>query len=172
MTDLPCTPFVPDLVFPEALRWRAGQLWFSDMIAKRVCTADEDGRVRSLAHFDEMPGGIGFLPDGTPLVVGMTSSRLFTIHDGHAEVYADLGDGSGGHLDDMAVCTDGTAYVGSVGDMAAKSTDAPPDGAIVRVTPAGAVIREASELAFPNGAVMASGGTTLLVNETFAERIT
>jgi sugar lactone lactonase YvrE len=172
LMDLPSIPFVPDLAFPEALRWRDGQLWFSDMIGKRVCTADGDGSVRSVEHFDEMPGGIGFLPDGTTLVVGMTSSRLFAIKNGLPEVYADLADCNGGHLDDMTVTTDGTAYVGSVGDMTANTEGVSPGGAIIRVTPAGAAIRDAGDLAFPNGVAVSSDRTTLLVNETFAERIT
>ncbi|WP_319447740.1 MULTISPECIES: SMP-30/gluconolactonase/LRE family protein [unclassified Mycobacterium] len=164
-------PFVADLAFPEAPRWHDGQLWFSDMIGRRVCTVDEAGILQSTAHFDDMPGGIGFLPDGTPLVVGMTSSLLFAIRDGHPEVYAELCAGSDVHLDDMAVSADGTAYVGAVGTIAADAKRM-SDGAIMRVTPDGTVTREAGDLAFPNGMAISHDGTTLLVNETFAERVT
>ncbi|BBU21124.1 SMP-30/gluconolactonase/LRE family protein [Mycobacterium xenopi] len=172
-TEVPgAAPLVDGLLFPEAPRWRAGQLWFSDMIAKRVCTADLSGTVATVAQLDEMPGGIGFLPDGTPLVVAMTTARLLTIGDGCIEVYAELGDTAAGQLDDMAVATDGTAYVGAVGRISADTEGAPPGGAIVRVAPDRAVSCEAENLAFPNGAVLTAGNTTLLVNETFGERIT
>jgi sugar lactone lactonase YvrE len=165
-------PFVTDLRFPEAPRWRSGRLWFSDMIGKRVCAADPAGTVNTIAVFDEMPGGIGFLSDGTPLVVGMGSARLYAVRDGRSVLYADLGRWADGHLDDMAVASDGTAYVGVVGVMTATTEGAPPGGRILRVSPCGGVSVEATDLAFPNGAVFATAGRTLLVNETFAERRT
>lgn len=164
-------PFIGDLSFPEAPRWRAGQLWFSDMVGKRLCTADLDGTVRTVARFDEMPGGIGFLPDGTALVVGMSSARVFAIRNGGVEVYAELGAAAPGHCDDMVVASDGTAYVGVVGNITADLDGAPFGGAIGRIAPGGHVTRDADELAFPNGAVVIND-ETLLVNETFAERIT
>jgi sugar lactone lactonase YvrE len=117
---------VEDVSFPEAPRWHEGALWFSDMLAKRVCRLDGDGTVATVAAFDEMPGGLGFLPDGT-------------------------------------------AYAGGVGVMA---PGAPPDGgSIVRVTPGGEMTVEASGVAFPNGAAFTADGRTLLVNETFGQRV-
>jgi sugar lactone lactonase YvrE len=162
---------VRDLVFPEAPRWHDGQLWFSDMIGRRVCTSDPHGSVDTVARFEEMAGGIGFLSDRTPLVVGMSSVCLYAVGERGPEVYADLRGPGGTHLDDMVVAVDGTAYVGAVGDKSANAADAPP-GAIVRVAPGGAVTVEADGLAFPNGMVISADGATLLVNETFAERIT
>lgn len=138
-------PFVGQLEFPEAPRWRAGQLWFSDMVGKRLCTADTDGTVRTVARFDEMPGGIGVLPDGTPLAVGMSSARVFIVRDGHTEVYAELGDVAVGHRDDMVVAPDGTAYMGVIGHMNADMQGPPTGGAIVRVAPDGQISREAHE---------------------------
>lgn len=170
--DPSVTSLAPDLLFPEAPRWRRGRLWFSDMIGKRVCTADAAGVIETVAVFDEMPGGIGFLPDGTPLVVGMASSCVHAIGNGNTDVYADLREAAGGHLDDMAVAPDGTAYVGAIGVVTAQTAGAPPAGSIVRVSPDGAISRDAGDLAFPNGAVVTADGRTLLVNETFAERVT
>lgn len=168
---LPAMPFIGDLSFPEAPRWRSGQLWFSDMVGKRLCTAGLDGTVRTVVRFDEMPGGIGFLPDSTPLVVGMSSARVFAVRNGGVEVYAELGTAAPGHCDDMVVALDGTAYVGAVGNITAEMDGTPSDGAIIRVAPGGQVSRAADGLAFPNGAVVINDHT-LLVNETFAERIT
>jgi sugar lactone lactonase YvrE len=160
---------VEDVSFPEAPRWHEGALWFSDMLAKRVCRLDGDGTVATVAAFDEMPGGLGFLPDGTPIVVGMESARLYAIRDGAPTVHAELSGVAAGHLDDMAVAPDGTAYAGGVGVMA---PGAPPDGgSIVRVTPGGEMTVEASGVAFPNGAAFTADGRTLLVNETFGQRV-
>lgn len=168
---LPDLPLFENLSFPEAPRWRAGRLWFSDMVGKRLCSAHLGGIVHTVTQFDEMPGGIGFLPDGTPLVVGTSSARVYAVRDGRAEVYAELGDAASGHCDDMVVAPDGTAYVGAIGVVTADIEDAPPGGGIVRVAPSGQVSREADDLAFPNGAVLINDDI-LLVNETFAERIT
>ncbi|EKF22454.1 SMP-30/Gluconolaconase/LRE-like region family protein [Mycolicibacterium hassiacum DSM 44199] len=164
------TPLVDGLAFPEAPRWRDGRLWFSDMIGKRVCTATTDGAVDTVATFDEMPGGLGFLPDGTPLVVGMDSGRLYALNS-DVRIHAELRGVAGGHLDDMVVAADGTAYIGAVGEMSPDSGNT-AQGTIVRVGADGAVGVEADGLAFPNGMVLAEDGRVLLVNETFAERIT
>lgn len=163
---------VGDLAFPEAPRWRRDRLWFSDMIGKRVCTVRLDGSLETVAAFDEMPGGLGFLPDGTPLVVGMASTCVYAIRDGEVEVFADLRSAASGHLDDMAVTADGTAYVGVIGNMTPTATKAPPGGGVVRISTDGSATLDAKDLAFPNGAVVTADGRTLLVNETFAERIT
>lgn len=172
MTNLSVTRLVPGLSFPEAPRWSGGRLWFTDMIGKRVCSTDLDGIVETVANFEEMPGGIGFLSSGTLLVVGMTSACLYAIHDGRAEVYADLHQMAGGHLDDMVVASKDIAYVGAVGTMTAQAEGAPPGGGIVSVTSGGAVSLQATDMAFPNGVVVAGDERILLVNETFAERIT
>lgn len=160
--------FVDGLKFPEAPRWHDGALWFSDMIGHRVCRASADGELTTVATFDEMPGGLGFLPDGTPLVAGMHSARLYAIRD-EVEVYCELADAARGHLDDMTVAADGTAYAGGVGVMTSDAI--PSGGAILRVTPSGEISREASDLAFPNGMAITPDGRTLLCNETFGERI-
>ncbi len=160
-------PLLGDLAFPEAPRWRDDRLWFSDMLGKRVCTVTLGGTVDTIARFDEMPGGLGFLPDGTPLVVGMDSGRLYALSDDGPQIYADLRAVVSGHLDDMVVAADGTAYVGAVGDM---STSAASQGSIVRIATDGTVSIAADALAFPNGMLVTDD--RLLVNETFAERIT
>jgi sugar lactone lactonase YvrE len=172
MMDWPVRQFVPNLLFPEAPRWRDGRLWFTDLIGKRVCAVEMTGRLSTIAVCDEMPGGLGFLPDGTALVVGMTLARVYAICDGRPQVYADLRGAAAGHLDDMAVAADGTAYVGAVGEMTATTVGAPPGGGIIRVSPGGTVSCDAKGLAFPNGAVLLAAGRNLLVNETYAERIT
>jgi sugar lactone lactonase YvrE len=170
--DAALTPVTLELEFPEAPRWFAGQLWCSDMIGRRICAVGPNGSLATTVRFDEMPGGIGFLPDGTPLVVGMSSGRVYVIVDQRPQSYADLRTVAGVHLDDMVVLSDGTAYIGASGDRTANKVGAPPAGGIVRVSPHGTVIMEAEGLAFPNGMAISADGRRLLVNETFAERIT
>ena len=166
MADLAPRVLLDGLLFPEAPRWHNGALWFSDMLAKQVRREDEAGTVTTVASFDdETPGGLGFLPDGTLLVVGTHSGQLFTIVDDAPQRYRDISSLVTGHVDDMVVADDGTAYVGAVGEM---TPDAPRDrGAIVRVPMEGDATVEATGVLFPNGIVIVDD--VLLVNETFGE---
>src|ERR1700730_16544789 len=78
------------LRFPESPRWRDGLLWVSDMHTHRVLTIDQRGTVQVVAELDAKPSGIGFLPDGTPLVVAMRSRRIMALGGGAPRVHADL----------------------------------------------------------------------------------
>ena len=53
----------------EAPRWHAGALWMSDIIGCKVYCVDLEGRVKIVADVPGRPSGLGFMPDGTPLVV-------------------------------------------------------------------------------------------------------
>jgi sugar lactone lactonase YvrE len=160
---------VDGLRFPECPRWHEGRLWFTDMLGRSVNTVGPDGQVTQVVRLEQMAGGLGFLPDGTPLVVAMDSAQLFAVYDGVARLYCDLAAFADGHLDDMSVAADGTAYVGGVGHFTAESGSA--GGGILRVSPQGDVARDVTEIAFPNGSVISADGRTLLVNETFGERV-
>ena len=117
-----------------------------------------------------MPAGLGFLPDGTPLVVSQADRAVYRIVDGHPELHAALGDLAGGMANDMVVAGDGTAYVGNHGfDMAAGEQPRPTT--LARVDPDGTVTRAADDCVFPNGSVITPDGKTLLVAESFAHRI-
>ena len=61
----------------------------------------------------EMPSGIGFLPDGDALVVGMHDKVIWRVRPGRAPaVHAELGHYDGEFLNDMVVDERGVAYVG------------------------------------------------------------
>jgi sugar lactone lactonase YvrE len=62
------------------------------------------------------PGGLGFLPDGTPLVVSQNDFTLQTISpDGRLARHADLSRFARGAANDMLVDAQGRAYVGHHG---------------------------------------------------------
>ena len=121
-------------VFPEAPRWFDGALWLSDIHAHTVCRIDDHGEVRVVARLDDRPSGLGFLPDGTPLVVSMLDRRLLRITASGVREHADLRGHCDGFLNDMVVDSRGVAYVG-----ARNRTGEQPRDAIVRVTPDGGV---------------------------------
>ena len=70
--------FADGLYFPECPRWHNGGLWISDMRAGAVVRFDPDGNRRTVVELDgDEPGGIGWLPDGRMLVVGMHGRRIW-----------------------------------------------------------------------------------------------
>jgi len=158
------------LAFPEGPRWYDGRFWFTDQHARRVCSMDTSGTLRTVAHTSDLPGGLGWLPDGTLLVVYMTQRRIMRLSGSELHLYADLAQQARFHCNDMVVDADGRIYAGNFGfDLhageAVRSTE------IVLVDVDGAIEHFASDVVFPNGSAITPDGERLLVAETFAHRI-
>ncbi len=154
--------------FGEGPRWRDGTLWYSDFYQRSICCVTPTGeRTVVFSDLDDRPSGLGWLPDGTLLVVFMTSRRLMRdVGDGTLAEHADLSEVAGWHCNDMVVDAEGNAYVGNFGfDLEAQASFAPADLALVR--PDGAVSVAAEALAFPNGSVITPDGSTLIVGQSF-----
>ena len=64
------------LMFPEGPRWRDGRLWFSDQHAREVVAVDAKGRRETIVEVPGHPSGLGWLPDGTLLIVSMNDRKL------------------------------------------------------------------------------------------------
>lgn len=160
-----------NLVFPEGPRWFEGRLWFSDMHAHEVVTVTADGERETIVEVANQPSGLGFLPDGRLLVVSMTDRKLLRLDpDGLYEV-ADIYDLAPYHCNDMVVDDEGNAYIGNFGfDLSAG--DSPRATTMVRVTPDGDAAIVADELMFPNGTVITPDGHTLIVGESWGQRLT
>jgi sugar lactone lactonase YvrE len=159
------------LTFAEGARWHDGRLWFSDMYTQRVLAMDPQGRAETMASVPQRPSGLGFLPDGTPLVVSMLDRRVLAIRTGgRTEMFADLSEVTGGPCNDMVVDARGRAYVGNFGYE--KWKGAPQRlTRIVRVDPDASVHPTGTEILFPNGMVITPDGRTLIVAETFSHRM-
>jgi len=172
METLTPSVLLEGLLFPECPRWHEGKLWFSDMHAYKVQTVDPNGRLETVASVAERPAGLGFLADGRLMVVSMRDRRLLRLEaDGLGEI-ADLSDLTGGDLNDMVVDAEGRAYIGNFGyDYHSNPMSLRPAN-IVLVTPDGQARSVADGLIFPNGMVISPDGTTLIVAETFASRLT
>lgn len=159
------------LAFPEAPRWRDGELWFSDMTARKIMRVGLDGTVATVAEVPGQPSGLGWLPDGRLLVVSMTDRRLLRLDASGLSVVADLSALAPFHCNDMVVDSKGRAYVGNFGfDLPAKAAARPT--VLILVTPEGTASVVAEELEFPNGCVITPDGGTLIVGETFGGRLT
>lgn len=169
-TASPLTDLVAGLLFPEGLRWHANRLWFSDIEAKRVYSVDLDGDLRIEVELDDNPSGLGWLPDGTLLVVSMKRQSILAVSGGRVRTYSDVSGQARSHLNDMIVDDDGRAYVGSMGyDVWAGERFRP--GNICIVEQDGSARVAAEDLAFPNGMVI-DRGRTLIVAESVAQTLT
>ncbi|MCY1138092.1 SMP-30/gluconolactonase/LRE family protein [Actinoplanes sp. Pm04-4] len=158
--------------FTEAPRWHEGRLWFSDFYTSEVNSVRADGSdLRLEATVEQQPSGLGWLPDGRLLVVSMRDRRILRREpDGRLVTHADLSGHATGHLNDMAVDDQGRAYVGNFGfDLMGGEPLAP--AALHRADPDGTVTELATDLWFPNAIALTPGGS-VLVNETFGNRIT
>ena len=155
----------------ECPRWHGGSLWLSDFFSKEVMTFDVSGNRTVVTRVEGMPAGLGFLPDGTPLVVSQDENRIYRIlPDGGLELHADYSHLATGDGNDMLVDARGNAYVGNFGFR--PGLEEPRTAVVALVTPDGSVRVAASDLWFPNGTVLMPDGKSLLIAESFGHRIT
>lgn len=156
--------------FLECPRWHEGRLWVSDFYTHRVLAVDET-QVETIAEVAGQPAGLGWLPDGRLLVVSMRDRRLLRRElDGSLVEHADLSELATEYLNDMLVDEAGRAYVGNFGfDLLSGAPLRPAD--LIRVDPDGTASVAAKRLAFPNGMALLDGGATLVVAETFGNRL-
>jgi len=168
---LTTTTLVEGLQFPEGPRWHDGKLWFSDMNAGKVMTVDLSGNLNTIVHVPGSPSGLGWLPDDRLLVVSMTDRCLLRFEKGELIQVADLFDLATYHCNDMVVDSKGRAYIGNFGfDLGSFQEVVPAE--IIMVRQGGEVVVVARDLLFPNGTVITPDGKTLIVAETFGQRLT
>jgi len=170
MTDRHVAVLLDNLVFPECPRWHQGRLWFSDMHDHRVVAMTESAQSQTVCTVEGQPAGLGFLPDGRLLVVSMTDRRLLRLEpEGLVEV-VDLSGLVTSQLNDLVVDATGRAYVGNYG-FDIDSGEEPTGTVLVCVEPDGDAWVVVEQLLFPNGTVITDDGATLVIAETFGQRL-
>jgi sugar lactone lactonase YvrE len=164
-------PYLSGLAFPESPRWHEGALWFSDFYDHRVCRVTADGRAETAAEVPGQPSGLGWLPDGRLLVVSMNDRRLLRLDGDSLVEVADLSALAPAPCNDMLVDGQGRAYIGNFGfDLQGRAPFA--STSLVLVTPDGRARVAAADMHFPNGTVLTPDGRTLIVAESYAQRLT
>ena len=162
------TVLASGLAMGESPRWHDDRLWVCDWVAGEVLTFDDDGNRKVVRTAPWLPFSIDWLPDGR-LVVTSGSGR---------QVWREEPDGSltpYGGLDRMwnEVVVDGrgNTFVNEIGfDMMAG---APPAAGTVAVVRSDCAMREvADDLWFPNGMAITPDDTTLIVAESYGNRLT
>ena len=158
--------------FFEGPRWHDGRWYVSDFYRHAVLAVTPQGAEETVMEVPGQPSGIGWLPDGSMLVVSMRDHRLLRRSPGgHVAEHADLTPHCGGQSNDMVVDARGRAYVGNFGFDLMAGED-PRLACITRVDPDGTVVIAAEAIQFPNGSVITPDGSTLIVGETLGCRYT
>ncbi|MEY2468522.1 MAG: hypothetical protein QOF21_1220 [Actinomycetota bacterium] len=156
---------VDGIDFGEGPRWHEGELWYSDFFQHTIYAVTPSGERRAVwADLKDRPSGLGWMPDGSLLVVAQFTRSVLREQDGALVLHADLSSYATGFCNDMVVAADGTAYVGNAGyDM---ESEPPRNADLVCVRPDGSASVAAEDLRFPNGSVITPDGATLIVGET------
>ena len=159
------------IVLGESPRWHDGRLWFSDWGAHQVIALDPGGGHEVVVTVPSIPMCIDFLPDGRLLVVDSAQRRLLRREsDGSLVQHADLSQVLHKPWNDTVADDRGNAYINTIGFDFPGGEFAP--GLVALVTPDGEVGRVAGDLAFPNGMAITPDGGTLIVAESYGNRLT
>lgn len=154
----------------ESTRWHDGRVWFANWGLGEIIAVTPGGEPEIVARVEPMtvPLSIDWLPDGRLLVVAGPSGRLLVqAEDGSLEPYADLTPVAEG-LNEIVVAEHGNTYVnGGTFDF-----ENPKPGVVALVTPDGAIRQVADGIHFGNGMAITPDGSTLIVAESYANRLT
>jgi sugar lactone lactonase YvrE len=159
------------LAFPESPRWHDDRLWFSDWGAHEVIAVDLDGKSEVIVSVPSFPMCIDFLPDGRLLVVSSNDGLLLRREpDGTLVTHADLTGLAHTPWNDIVVDGRGNAYVNNIGFDFPGGEFTP--GFVALVTPDGSAGQVADGLAFPNGMAVTPDNSTLIVAESYGNKLT
>jgi sugar lactone lactonase YvrE len=150
------------LALGESPRWHEGRLWFANWIAQEVVAGGE-----VVLRMPSFPFSIDWLPDGRLLVLSGREARLLV--DGSVS-YADLGGLFAPPWNELVVDGRGRAYANYTGFDFPGGEFA--SGGIAVVEGDGSARVVADGLAFPNGMAVTPDGSTLIVAESYAGRLT
>jgi len=170
------------IYFGEGPRWHEGRLWFSDFFVKSVKSVSLAGDVRVEFEIDDRPSGLGWMPDGSMLIVSMTKRQVLRRSpEGEIKLHADLHHVATFHCNDMVVGAEGVAFVGNFGfdldaELVARGVEnvlaEHPTAKLARVAADGSAEVAATDMHFPNGSVITPDGKTLIVGETLGACLT
>lgn len=160
-----------DLAFPESPRWFDDRLWLSDWGAHEIIAVDLEGKGEVIVRVPSFPMCIDRLPDGRLLIVSASERLLLRREpDGSLATSSDLTRIADHPWNDIVVDGRGNAYVNNIGFEFPGGEFAP--GIVALVTPDGSAHQVAEGVAFPNGMVVTPDNSTLIVAESYGNRLT
>lgn len=166
------TTLTTGLVMGESPRWHDERLWLADWGTQQVVAVDLDGTSEVVIEVETAPISIDWLPDGRLLVVSGGEGRLLRREpDGSLVAHADLAPLSTHAWNEIVVDRRGNAYVNTIGFDFATGQDA-ASGSVALVRPDGSTRLVADGVSFPNGMALTPDDTTLILAESYANRLT
>jgi sugar lactone lactonase YvrE len=147
------------LGYGESPRWHEGRLWFANWGTGDVVAVDDQGRTEVMARAPvTLPYSIDWLPDGRLLVVSGPEARLLRREpDGRLVTHADLS-GLDEYFNEIVVDGRGNIYVNS--------------SVVVHVGVDGQARTVAEGIEFGNGMAVTPDNSTLIVAESYGNRLT
>jgi len=159
------------LTLGESPRWHDDRLWFSDWGAQEIIAVAIDGKSEVIVRVPTFPFCIDWLPDRRLLIVAGGDARLLRREpDGSLVTHADLTGLSDKPWNEIVVDGRGNIYLNSIGFDFPDGQFAP--GIIALVTPDGSVRQVADGVAFPNGMAVTPDNSTLILAESYGNRLT
>lgn len=160
---------VSGVAFPECLRWRNGELWFSDVLGGKVFRFNlQTLQLDLITEIPPMAGGLGWLPNGDLLAVDIEGRKVLQVDAlGQQTTYLDLRAGWKFPANDMLIDSDGTIWVSGFGYN--PETDSPQGSSLARYRDSHLDF-PVDGLIFPNG-IAQLDSDHLVVAETFADRL-
>ena len=159
-----------NLHFSEGPRWYQNKLWFSDFYHHAVFCVDENKNLEKIVDVPNQPSGLGWMPDGSMLIVSMLDRKVLKYKEGLLSVHADLSQITPYRCNDMVVDENGNAYVGNFGSIYHAKNIRPTHLIFVSNNGDAKIIER--NLDFPNGTVITPDGKKMVIGETYAGRLT
>ncbi len=159
------------LAIGESPRWHEDRLWFSNWGTQEIVAVDLEGNSEVMARVPTtLPFSIDWLPDGRLLVVSGPEALLLRGEpDGSLVIHADLS-GLAAGWNEIVVDGRGKAYVNG-GSFDFATGAGMESGVVALVYPDGTVRQVADNIAFGNGMAITPDGSTLVVAESWARRL-
>ena len=175
MAELEIQTVCDGLRFPESTRWHNGKYWAADWQALEIIAVSPYSERETVHAVPSSPCSFDWTPDGRLLVVSGGDATLLRVEaDGSLTAWVDLSPVTDKPWNEIVVDGLGRAYVNSIGfdfpGQPPAGNRAP--GVVALVTPDGAVRRVADDVVFPNGMAVTPDNATLILAESWANRLT
>jgi sugar lactone lactonase YvrE len=158
------------VVLGESPRWHDGRLWFADWGARIIYAIDAHGRAERAVEMDTFPFCFDWMPDGRMVIVVRDGRLLVREREGSLTVRADLAAVAQHPWNDIVIDGRGNTYVNNIGFEFPGGEFAP--GIVALVTADGSAQQVADGVAFPNGMAVTPDNATLILAESYANRLT
>jgi sugar lactone lactonase YvrE len=166
---------VEGLSFGESPRWVGGRLLVADWGVREIVAVEASGASETVVRFAPGPFEpicFDVLPGGRLLVVSSRARTLMRVEgDGSLVPHADLSALPESGLNEIVIDGRGNAYVNGVGFDLALGEEFGP-GTVALVPGDGEPRVVAEDLAFPNGMAVTPDNSTLIVAESYGNRLT